>query len=73
MDPLVLIAAETAEESSKAAFYVAGGLLAVWAVAVSAVGITRPSFPDTGSPARAVIAITVVLVLATMAAAAVTG
>jgi len=73
MDLLVLIAAETAEESSKVPFYVTGGLLAAWAVAVSALGITRPSFPTTQSPARAVIAISVLLVLATMAAAAVTG
>ncbi len=48
---------------SKTAFYVAGAVLAVWAVAVSVVGITRPDFPGNPMRTRAVIAVSAVLVL----------
>jgi hypothetical protein len=59
---LALVLAST--EPSKVPFYVAGGLLAIWAVVLAYVGITNPSFPDTDSRMRGVIAITAVLVLA---------
>ena len=69
-----LAAAEGGEESSKALFYIYGGLLAVFAVVVSAVGITRrDTFPAGKSQARGVMALAALLVLATMAAAVVTG
>jgi predicted permease len=45
------------------AFHVCGGLLALWAVVVSYLGITRESFPSTDSAARAVGAISVILTL----------
>ena len=68
-----LASAEGGEESSKALFYICGGLLAVFAVVVSAVGITRrDTFPAGKSQARGVMALAAVLVLATMAAAVVT-
>jgi hypothetical protein len=58
-----------AEEPSKTAFYIAGGVLTCWAVIVAFVGITRPDFP----PVRnAVIAVTVALVAAAMTTAVVT-
>jgi hypothetical protein len=34
-----------AAEPSKVPFYLAGGVLALWAVVLSAAGLTRPSFP----------------------------
>ena len=66
--PTILAAAEAAEESEKSEipFYVAGALLALWAVVVSVLGLTRPDFPRTDGPARGVMAISVVLVLAVM-------
>lgn len=66
--------AEAAEavEHSKTAFYAAGGLLAGWAVVLSAVGLTRPDFPGEGGLGRGVIALTLLLVAAVMAATIVT-
>ena len=69
-----LAAAEGGEESSKALFYICGGLLAVFAVVVSAIGIARrDAFPAGQGQARGVMALAAVLVLATMAAAVITG
>ena len=45
------------------AFYIAGGLLAFWAVLVSFLGITREGFPKTDGSARIVMAISVLLTL----------
>lgn len=59
-------------EKSKTAFYLAGAVLAVWAVAVSVVGITRPDFPGNPMRTRAVIAVSAVLVLGAMGAAVLT-
>ena len=71
---IFLFAAETAEEHEpdKAPFYIAGGVLAAWAVIVSAIGITRPDFPGTATLTRAVYAISAVLVLVAMSMAIVT-
>jgi len=68
----VLAAAEEAAEPSKTAFYVCGGLLAVFAVVLALYGISRGTFPDSRAGERAVIAVAVVLVVATMTAAVVT-
>ncbi|MEA2249009.1 MAG: hypothetical protein QOH46_3538 [Solirubrobacteraceae bacterium] len=70
----LLLAAETAEhaEPSKVPFYVAGGALTLWAVAVSAVGIRSPGFPGSATGARGVMGITTVLVLAAMLAVIIT-
>lgn len=71
---LIAFAAEAAEESSKTLFYVFGGLLVVWAIGVSALGIrAHESFPPSRSAARGVIAISVVLILCAMASAVITG
>jgi hypothetical protein len=45
-------------------FYVAGGLLAAWALIVTAIGVTREDFPSTPGATRLVGAISVVLVVA---------
>ncbi len=51
-------------EKSKVPFYIAGGALVVWAVFLSlGLGMRKPSFPGNAAGERAVIAITVVLVL----------
>jgi plastocyanin len=62
-----------AAEKSKTAFYIAGVVLVVWALVLSmAIGMRRPSFPDSLRVERGVIAISVVLVLATVVAAVAT-
>ncbi len=45
------------------AFYVAGGALALWALTVSFLGITREGFPRTDRSMRLVMGISVVLTL----------
>ena len=57
MSTLLLAAAEP----SKVPFYIAGGLLAVWAVVLSALGLTRPTFPFGAMGQRAVMGISVLL------------
>jgi hypothetical protein len=68
---LLVFAAEEAEPS-KTAFYVCGGLLAGWAVVLGVLGLRSPEFPGGASGARGVMAISTVLVVATMAAAVIT-
>ena len=46
------------------AFYIAGGILAFWAVVLSALGIMREGFPRSDGSARVVMAVSVVLTLA---------
>jgi len=54
------------------AFHVLGGLLAVWALLVAFLGITRENFPATKGSERAVIAISITLVLSAIGSAALT-
>jgi plastocyanin len=62
-----------AAEKSRVPFYVAGGLLASWAVIVSVVlGLRHVNFPGSLGGQRTVLAITAVLVVATIAAAVAT-
>ena len=61
-----------AGEKSKTPFYIAGGVLAAWAVIVSLVGVTRPGFPGGRSGERGVIAVSVLLVALTITMAVVT-
>jgi hypothetical protein len=68
---LLVLAAEKAEPS-KTAFYVFGGALAVWAVALGFIGLRSPDFPGSERRARGVMAISAVLVVAAMAAAVLT-
>jgi hypothetical protein len=44
-------------------FYIVGPLFAVWALAISAVGVMRPDFPRRLGIERAVIAVSAVLLL----------
>jgi hypothetical protein len=68
---LITFAAE--EEPSKTLFYICGGLLVVWALAVSAMGIrAHESFPASQSQARGIMTVSVVLVLLAMASAVIT-
>jgi hypothetical protein len=63
-----------AEEASKTPYYIAGLALASFAVIISAIGISRhETFPASAGAARAVMGLAVVLVLATMASAVLTG
>ncbi|MGI8624202.1 MAG: hypothetical protein ACR2NB_12130 [Solirubrobacteraceae bacterium] len=73
---VLTFAAEAAKAAgpSKTAFYVAGGLLALWAVVVSLIGIRRhEEWPSSEGVARVLMGISVVLVVAAMAAAVTTG
>ena len=67
-------AAEVAgSEPSKTLFYIAGGLLALWAVVVSALGISRhEDWPGTDGAARGGMGVSAVLVAFAMVAAVVT-
>jgi hypothetical protein len=67
---LVVAAAEA--EPSKTAFYLCGGALAVWAVALGFIGLRSPEFPGSERASRGVMAISAVLVVAAMAAAVLT-
>jgi plastocyanin len=69
----VQIAPVLAAEKSKTPFYIAGGLLVLWALTVSlGLGLRKPDFPGSLSGQRAVSAITAVLVLAAVATAVIT-
>jgi plastocyanin len=61
-----------ASAPSKVPFYLAGGLLAGWAVVLSATGLTHPDFPETAARARLVMLTSALLVIATISAAVLT-
>jgi hypothetical protein len=69
---LVLATAAGEAEPSRTPFYVTGGLLAVWAVLISAFGLRKPEFPGGETAARGVMTISAVLVVATVAASIIT-
>ncbi len=56
-----------ASEPSKVPFYVAGGVLALWAVVLAFMGLTRPSFPFNVRGQRGVMLVSFVLAVATIA------
>lgn len=58
---------------SKVPFYVAGGLLAAWAVLIGVLGVRRPTFPGGERGARVVMALSALLVAAAMVTAVITG
>jgi plastocyanin len=67
------VAPVLAAEKSKVPFYIARGLLVVWALTVSlGLGMRRPGFPGSLAGQRAVIAVTAVLVLAAVSSAVLT-
>jgi hypothetical protein len=69
---MVLAAEEGVEESSKTAFYICGGLLVVWAVVLSGLGMASATFPATVGAKRGVIGLTLLLMAAAMATAVIT-
>ena len=71
---LLQAAAETAEEAepSKVPFFVAGGLFAVWAIVMFAVGMRSQTFPGGQRGERGVLAVSTVLMVAAMATAVIT-
>ena len=71
---LITFAQAEHEEPSKTLFYIAGILLAAFALIVSAIGIARhETFPPSRGAARGVMALAVVLVLFATASAVITG
>jgi len=68
----LLQAAAEESEPSKVPFYIAGGLLACWAIVMFAVGMRRETFPGGQTGERGVIAVSAVLVAAAMATAVIT-
>ena len=61
-----------ASEPSKVPFFITGGALAVWAVVLASLGLTRPSFPYNPRGQRAVMLISLVLMGLAIAMAIVT-
>ena len=61
-----------ASAPSKVPFYIAGGVLALWAVVLAAIGLRQPSFPGGASGQRGVIAISLLLVVIAIGAAILT-
>jgi hypothetical protein len=69
---LILAAEAGGEEHSKTAFYLFGGLLAVWAVVLSAIGMASATFPATTGAKRGVIGLTALFMVGAMATAVIT-
>jgi plastocyanin len=62
-----------AAEKSKVPFYIAGGLLVVWALTLSVgIGMRKPDFPGSAAGQRGVVAVSAVLVLAAVSTAVLT-
>jgi hypothetical protein len=59
-------------EPSKVPFYIAGAVLAVWAVALAGIGLTRPSFPDSARGQRGVIMLSALIAVLAIAMSIVT-
>ena len=73
LNALIVFASTEGEESSKTLFFLAGGLLAVFAVVISVVGIRGiGSFPAGKAQTRGVIGIAALLVLFAAASAIIT-
>jgi hypothetical protein len=71
---LLILAAVEEHKPDKTAFYVAGGALVLFALAISAVGVRGgETFPSSKGARTAVCALAAVLVAATMATAVITG
>jgi hypothetical protein len=72
MDPGLILAAaaEAANEHHKSElpFFLVGGVLVAFAIAISVVGFKKPDFPATESAARGIMAVSAALVGATLVA-----
>jgi hypothetical protein len=74
MATAALVLAAVGEHVNKTPFYIAGGVLVVFALAISAVGVRGgESFPPSKGARTAVCTLAAVLVAATMATAVLTG
>jgi plastocyanin len=70
---IVHIAPVLAAEKSKVPYYIAGGVLVAWAMVLSmGIGTRNPNFPGSLGGQRLVMAISAVLVLATVSTAVIT-
>jgi hypothetical protein len=67
-----LVLAVDDNEPDKAAFYILGGLLAVWAVFLGFIGVRSETFPATSRAQHAVMGISGVLVVLALGAALIT-
>ena len=67
-----LVIAVDDNEPDKAAFYILGGLLAVWAVVLGFIGLRSETFPATLGAQRTVMGISAVLVVLAAGAALIT-
>ncbi len=65
----MLTALFAAAEPSKTPFFIGGGVLALWAVVLAAIGLNRPEFPFSNRGARGVMLISFALVVVAIATA----
>jgi len=73
LEALIVFASTEGEESSKTLFYLAGGLLAVFAVVISVIGVRGiGSFPSSKGQTRGVIGLAALLVAFAAASAIIT-
>ena len=68
----IAFATEHEHGESKALFYVLGGLAAVYAVVISAIGIKQAEFPRSEAAAKGIYALSAVIVIGAMASAIIT-
>lgn len=54
------------EHKSETPFFVAGGILVAFAIAISVFGFKKPDFPGTAAAARGIMALSATLVAATL-------
>lgn len=73
LQAFLVLASETAEETSKTPFYVAGGALAAFAVLVGLLGLAKPDFPTTKGAERLVVLLAGALTVAAMTTSVITG
>jgi hypothetical protein len=69
----VLAVVFAASEPSKVPWYIAGGVLALYAVVLAAIGLRNPDFPSGSAGERLVILVSVALVVIAIGAAILTG
>jgi hypothetical protein len=62
-----------ASEPSKVPWYIAGGLLALWAVVLASIGLRNPQFPGNARGQRLVVVISLVLAVFAVAMAIASG
>jgi plastocyanin len=68
----LMLADASTHDTSKTAFYIAGGVLAAWAMLLSVIGFRRPDMPSSVAMQRGIVAITAVLVAGAMSTAIIT-